>query len=166
VRLAIGGPAIRAPDTTVGPLRVAVINGPNLNMLGVREPEIYGSETLPQLEAHLASLSADLDVQLTFFQSNGEGELVTAVQRLHGTADGALINAGAYSHSSIALRDAFAAVAVPYVEVHLSNVHAREPERHRLVLASKAVGVVCGLGSYGYEAALRGLLRHLRGARR
>jgi len=135
-------------------------------MLGVREPEIYGSETLPQLEAHLASLSADLDVQLTFFQSNGEGELVTAVQRLHGTADGALINAGAYSHSSIALRDAFAAVAVPYVEVHLSNVHARERERHRLVLASKAVGVVCGLGSYGYEAGLRGLLRYLRGTRR
>jgi 3-dehydroquinate dehydratase-2 len=146
----------------VGPLRIAVINGPNLNMLGVREPEIYGSETLAQLEQHLSEVAAGLDVRITFFQSNGEGELVTEVQRLRGAADGALINAGAYSHSSIALRDAFAAVSVPFVEVHLSNVHAREPERHRLVLASAAIGVVCGLGSYGYEAALRGLVRRLR----
>ena len=131
-------------------------------MLGVREPEIYGRETLAQIEASLSATAAELNVQLTFFQSNGEGELVTEVQRLRGTADGALINAGAYSHSSIALRDAFASVSVPFIEVHLSNVHAREPERHRLVLAGQAVGVICGFGSYGYEAALRGLTRHLR----
>jgi 3-dehydroquinate dehydratase-2 len=146
-------------------LRVAVINGPNLNLLGVREPAIYGHDTLSDIEANLSKVAADLDVQLTFFQSNGEGELVNEVQRLRGSADGALINAGAYSHSSLALRDAFAAVSVPYVEVHLSNVHAREPERQRLVLASKAVAFVSGLGSYGYEAALRGLARHLRSAR-
>lgn len=131
-------------------------------MLGVREPEVYGTETLAQIEAGLRDVARDLDTSLDFFQSNGEGELVTAIQNLRGTADGALINAGAYSHSSIALRDAFAAASVPFVEVHLSNVHAREPERHHLVLARDAVGVVCGLGSYGYEAALRGLVRNLR----
>lgn len=149
---------------TVGTLRVAVINGPNLNMLGVREPEIYGSESLSDIEAALSAIASELNVKLTFFQSNGEGELVSAVQKLRGSADGAIINAGAYSHSSIALRDAFAAVSVPYVEVHLSNVHAREPERHRLVLAGQAVAVICGFGSYGYEAALRGLSRKLRAA--
>ncbi len=146
----------------MGTLRVAVINGPNLNLLGVREPGIYGSETLAQIETSLKSVAAELDATLDFFQSNSEGDLVTAVQKLRGAADGALVNAGAYSHSSIALRDAFAAVSVPFVEVHLSNVHAREPERHRLVLAGTAIGVVCGLGSYGYEAALRGLVRNLR----
>jgi 3-dehydroquinate dehydratase-2 len=143
-------------------LRVAVINGPNLNMLGVREPEIYGSESLADIETTLRALSGELQVALTFFQSNSEGELVTAVQQLRGAADGALINAGAYSHSSIALRDAFAAASVPFVEVHISNVHAREPERQRLVLAADAVAVVCGLGTYGYEAGLRGLVRRLR----
>lgn len=146
----------------MGTLRVAVINGPNLNMLGVREPAIYGSETLAQIEANLKSVAAELDATVDFFQSNSEGDLVTQVQKLRGAADGALVNAGAYAHSSLALRDAFAAVSVPFVEVHLSNVHAREPERHRLVLAGAAIGVVCGLGSYGYEAALRGLVRNLR----
>ena len=147
-----------------GTLAIAVINGPNLNMLGVREPSIYGNETLAQIEEMLNDVAKQLDVRLTFFQSNGEGELVSHVQSLHGRVDGALVNAGAYSHSSLALRDAFAAVSVPFVEVHLSNVHAREPERHHLVLAGHAIGVVCGLGSYGYEAALRGLNLHLRAA--
>lgn len=156
---------IRARDATVTSLRVAVINGPNLNMLGVREPAIYGSDTLAQIDANLSRVAREIDVRLTFFQSNDEGELVTEVQGLLGSADGALINAGAYSHSSLALRDAFAAVSVPFVEVHLSNVHAREPERRRLVLAPRAVGLVCGLGSYGYEAALHGLTRHLRAHR-
>jgi 3-dehydroquinate dehydratase-2 len=146
----------------VGTLRVAVINGPNLNLLGVREPEIYGSETLAQIQHNLTGVAAELDATLDFFQSNSEGDLVTAVQKLRGAADGALVNAGAYSHSSIALRDAFAAVSVPFVEVHLSNVHAREPERRNLVLAGSAIGVVCGLGGYGYEAGLRGLVRNLR----
>lgn len=150
----------------MGTLRVAVINGPNLNLLGVREPDIYGSETLEQIQSSLSRAAAELDVELSFFQSNGEGELVSEVQRLRGTADGAIINAGAYAHSSIAIRDAFASVSVPFVEVHVSNVHAREPERHRLVLAGIAVGVVCGLGGYGYEAGLRGLVRHLRSGKK
>lgn len=133
-------------------------------MLGIREPAVYGHETLAEIESALGAVADQLDTRLTFFQSNSEGELVTAVQRLRGQVDGAIVNAGAYSHSSIALLDAFAAVAVPFVEVHISNVHAREPERSRLVLAPRAIGVVCGLGSYGYEAALRGLCRHLRKA--
>ncbi|MDQ6738306.1 MAG: type II 3-dehydroquinate dehydratase [Gemmatimonadota bacterium] len=140
-------------------MRVAVVNGPNLNMLGVREPQIYGSETLDQIERRLRDVGDELGCTLTFFQSNCEGDLVTAVQRLRGAADGVIINAGAYSHSSLALRDALAAVAIPYIEVHISNVHGRERERRRLVLADRALGVVCGLGSYGYEAALRSLAR-------
>lgn len=145
-------------------LRIAVVNGPNLNLLGTREPEIYGRESLADIEARLRTVGGELGVALTFVQHNGEGELVDAVQALRESADGAIVNAGAYSHSSLALRDAFAAVRVPFVEVHLSNVHAREPERHRLVLAGQAVGVICGLGAYGYEAALRGLVQRLRAA--
>lgn len=143
-------------------VRIAVINGPNLNLLGQREPEIYGSATLGDIESRLRAVGSELGATLTFVQHNGEGALVDAVQGLMGTADGAIVNAGAYSHSSLALRDAFAAVRVPFVEVHLSNVHAREPERHRLVLAGAAIGVVCGLGAYGYEAALRALVQRLR----
>lgn len=145
-------------------LRIAVLNGPNLNLLGVREPEIYGRESLADIETRLRAVSDEIGASVTFVQHNGEGELVDAVQGLMGRADGAIVNAGAYSHSSLALRDAFAAVRVPFVEVHLSNVHAREPERHRLVLAGQAIGVICGLGAYGYEAALRGLVQRLRAA--
>lgn len=143
-------------------LRVTVINGPNLNLLGVREPEIYGRESLADIEQHLRDVGSELGVHMSFFQHNGEGDIVDTVQALRGSADGALVNAGAYSHTSLAIRDAFAAVRIPFVEVHLSNVHAREPERQKLVLAGSALGVVCGLGSFGYEAALRGLVRRLR----
>lgn len=145
-------------------LRISVINGPNLNLLGVREPEIYGRETLGDIEQLVRSVADELGVELSWSQHNGEGELVDAAQALMGRADGALINAGAYSHTSLAIRDALTAVRVPFVEVHISNVHAREPERRRLVLAEIAVGVVCGLGAYGYEAGLRGLVQRLRRA--
>jgi len=138
-----------------------VLNGPNLNMLGVREPAVYGTTTLADIDARLAEVARELDVELTSAQFNGEGELVTAVQELYQRADGALINAGAYSHTSLAIRDALTAVQVPYVEVHLSNVYAREPERHRSALAGGAVGVLCGFGAYGYELALRGLVSKL-----
>ena len=141
-------------------IRIAVINGPNLNLLGSREPEIYGSATLGDIETRLRAVGTEIGATLTFVQENGEGALVDAVQQLMGKAEGAIINAGAYSHSS-AIRDALAAVRVPFIEVHLSNVHAREPERRHLVLASAAVGVVCGLGAYGYEAALRALVQRL-----
>ena len=143
-------------------IRIAVINGPNLNLLGSREPEIYGSATLADIETRLRTVGTEIGATLTFVQENGEGALVDAVQQLMGAADGAIINAGAYSHSSLAIRDALAAVRVPFVEVHLSNVHAREAERRQLVLASAAIGVICGLGAYGYEAALRALVQRLR----
>jgi 3-dehydroquinate dehydratase-2 len=135
-----------------------------LNLLGTREPEIYGRETLADVETRLTQVGHELDVALSFVQLNGEGELIDAIHALRDTAQGAVINAGAYSHSSLAIRDALTGVRVPFVEVHVSNVHAREPERTALMLASKAVGVVCGLGVYGYEAALRGLVHKLRAA--
>lgn len=149
-------------SATTPALRVAVINGPNLNLLGIREPDVYGHETLADIQRRLRQVAAELDVTITFAQHNGEGDLVDSVQSLMGNAEAAIINAGAYSHTSLAIRDALAAVKVPFVEVHISNVHAREPERRRLVLADRAVGVVCGLGTYGYEAALRGLVQRLR----
>jgi 3-dehydroquinate dehydratase-2 len=142
-------------------VKVAILNGPNLNLLGTREPELYGRETLADIERHLRGVAAELGVEVEFAQRNGEGELVECVQGLRGRAQGALINAGAYSHTSLAIRDAFAAVQVPYVEVHLTNIFAREPERRHSMLASGAVGVLCGFGAVGYELALRGLVATL-----
>jgi len=142
-------------------VRIAVINGPNLNLLGTREPETYGRITLAEVEAGLRQVAADLSIEIECEQHNGEGAIVDAVQALHGRADGAVINAGAYSHTSLAIRDAFASVSVPFVEVHVSNVQAREPERRHSMLAAGAVGIVQGFGVYGYELALRGLVRLL-----
>lgn len=142
-------------------MRIAVINGPNLNLLGTREPELYGTETLADIEARLSTVARELGVDLGFAQYNGEGEIVEAVHALRGRADGALVNAGAYSHTSLAIRDALAAVRIPFVEVHLTNIYAREPERRRSALADAAVAVICGFGAYGYELALRGLVKRL-----
>ena len=142
-------------------MRIAVLNGPNLNLLGTREPAVYGTTTLADIEARLRATGAELGVELSFAQHNGAGELVSAVQALRGAADGALINAGAYSHSSLAIRDAFGAVSVPFVEVHLTNIYAREPERRHSMLAPGAKAVICGFGADGYELALRGLVRLL-----
>lgn len=160
------------------PLRVAVLNGPNLNLLGRREPAIYGRDTLADVETRLRALGTELSLELAFVQRNGEGELVDAVHALGGVPphalpgaggsvagrplDGALVNAGAYSHTSLALRDALAGVALPFVEVHVTNVYAREPERRHSALAPAAIGVVCGFGVFGYEIALRGLAHVLR----
>lgn len=143
-------------------MRIAVVNGPNLNMLGTREPAIYGRATLADIEAQLSDVARALDVEVEFVQRNGEGDLIDFVQALRGRVQGAVVNAGAYSHTSLALRDAFAAAEVPFVEVHVTNVHAREPERRHSMLASAAVGMVSGLGAYGYELALRGLVARLR----
>jgi 3-dehydroquinate dehydratase-2 len=142
-------------------VRIAVVNGPNLNLLGTREPDVYGHETLEDVERRLRQVAGELRVEIEFAQHNGEGDLIDAVQGLRGRVDGALVNAGAYSHTSLALRDALVGVAMPFVEVHISNVFARERERRRSMLASAAVGVVCGLGVLGYELALRGLVSHL-----
>jgi len=140
-------------------VRIAVINGPNLNLLGRREPALYGKETLADIESNLLSVAGELGVTLTFSQHNGEGEIVEAVHRLRGRADAALINAGAYSHTSLAIRDALVGVEMPFVEVHLTNIYAREPERRRSALADAALAVICGFGGYTYELALRGLVR-------
>jgi len=142
-------------------VRIAVLNGPNLNLLGVREPELYGRESLADIERRLRVVGRELNVDLEFAQRNGEGELVEVIQSLRGRANGALINAGAYSHTSLAIRDAFAAVQVPFVEVHLSNIFAREPERRHSMLASSALAMVCGFGANGYEFALRGIVASL-----
>jgi 3-dehydroquinate dehydratase-2 len=142
-------------------VRITVLNGPNLNLLGAREPEIYGTTTLDDIESRLRDVGRELGVELTFVQSNHEGVLIEAIQGLRGTADGAIINAGAFTHTSLALRDAFAAVALPFVEVHLSNIYAREPERRNSMLAPSARALICGFGAYGYELALRGLVATL-----
>jgi len=142
-------------------MKIAVVNGPNLNLLGVREPAVYGRETLADVEKSLRAVAKDLGVDLQFVQHNGEGELIDAIHALRGAVQGAIVNAGAYSHSSLAIRDALAGVAIPFVEVHITNVYAREPERRHSMLAPAAVGVICGLGTYGYELALRGLSRQL-----
>lgn len=142
-------------------MRIAVINGPNLNLLGVREPSVYGTETLGDVERRLHDVARDLGVTLEFVQRNGEGELVEYIHGLRGRADAAIVNAGAYSHSSLAIRDALTGVAMPFVEVHISNVYAREPERRHSMLAPAAIGVICGLGTFGYELALRGLAAKL-----
>jgi 3-dehydroquinate dehydratase-2 len=142
-------------------VRIAIINGPNLNLLGTREPEIYGRETLSDVEKRLRTVAGELGVEVEFAQRNGEGELVECIQALRGRADGVVMNAGAYSHTSLAVQDAFRAVNVPYVEVHISNIFAREPERRHSTLAGGAVALLCGFGTYGYELALRGLVARL-----
>lgn len=138
-------------------MRIAVLNGPNLNLLGAREPALYGSTTLPEIEARLHDVARELRVEVECAQHNGEGDLIDAIQGLKGRVDAAIINAGAYSHTSLAIRDAFAAVEVPFVEVHLTNIFAREPERRHSTLAPGAKAVLCGFGPMGYELALRGL---------
>ncbi len=156
-------------------LLIAVLNGPNLNLLGTREPEIYGSTTLAEIEARLQEVAKELGVKLAVAQFNHEGDMIDAIHALGGRhaapgvapelrakADGALVNAGAWTHTSLALRDAFSGVSLPYAEVHLSNIFAREPERRVSVLASGAKAVLCGFGAQGYELALRGLVGALR----
>ncbi len=145
-------------------MRIAVLNGPNLNLLGQREPEIYGHSSLAEIEAMVRTAAGPLGVEIDWFQTNHEGEMVDAVQRLRGHADGALINAAALTHSSLALRDALLAVKVPFVELHLSNIFAREPERRHSVIADLAIGMVTGFGAQSYVLALQALMGRLRAA--
>lgn len=143
-------------------MRIAVLNGPNLNLLGTREPELYGRSSLADVERRVRQAAAGLDVTLEWEQFNSEGDLVDAVQKLAGHADGALVNAAAYTHTSLALRDALLAVRVPFVEVHLSNIFAREPMRRTSLLADLAIGIVAGFGGLGYELGLMALVGQLR----
>lgn len=141
-------------------MRILVIHGPNLNLLGKREPEVYGNLTLQQINAALEELAAELGCTLSFVQSNSEGALVDAVQEASGIFDAILINPAAYTHTSIALRDAMAAVAIPFVEVHLSNVYRREAFRHHSYLAPLAVGQISGFGLDSYLLGLRAVFKH------
>ncbi len=134
---------------------ILIINGVNLNLLGTREPHIYGAETLDDVMTHLSHVADELGVRVSHFQSNHEGAIVDTIQAARGNTDWIIINAGAFTHTSVAIRDALSGVAIPFVEVHISNVHAREAFRHHSYLSDKAVGVIVGLGTYGYEAALR-----------
>jgi 3-dehydroquinate dehydratase-2 len=145
-------------------MRIAVLNGPNLNLLGTREPEIYGRTTLTDIEQLVRAEASKVGAEIEWTQSNHEGELVEAVQRLRGRVDGALINAAALTHSSLSLRDAVLAVKVPFVELHLSNIFAREPERRHSVLADLAIGMVTGFGAQSYVLALHALVGRLRAA--
>jgi 3-dehydroquinate dehydratase II len=141
--------------------RVLVLNGPNLNLLGTREPDVYGHETLDDVVDAMRRHVEGRDVEVRAHQSNIEGELVDALHDARSWADGVVLNAGAFTHYSYALRDAVTATGLPVVETHLSNVHAREGFRHRTVLAAVCVGVVSGFGAGSYVLALDGLLRHL-----
>ena len=145
-------------------MRIAVLNGPNLNLLGQREPEVYGHTSLAEIEAMVREAAGSQGVEIEWFQTNHEGGMVEVVQGLRGRVDGALINAAALTHSSLALRDALLAVKIPFVELHLSNIFAREPERRHSVIADLAIGMVTGFGPQSYLLALQALMGRLRAA--
>lgn len=142
-------------------MKLLVLNGPNLNLLGTREPERYGTTTLPAIEAMVRERAAALGLEITWLQSNHEGELIDAIQAMPGRHDGAVINLGGYTHTSIAIRDALLAVRPPFVEVHLTNLFAREAARHHSVSGDLALGVITGFGPRGYLLALDALAAHL-----
>jgi 3-dehydroquinate dehydratase-2 len=141
--------------------RILVLNGPNLNLLGVREPATYGSQTLADIEALCRETASRLGVEIDFRQSNHEGELVSFIQQAMGTFEAIVINPAAYSHTSVAIHDALRAVGLPVIEVHLSNIHAREAFRHHSYVSSVATGVICGLGATGYRLAVEALAEKL-----
>ena len=140
------------------PIRVSVVNGPNLNMLGKREPGVYGSETLEDINTGIQEKADSLGVQVDFFQSNSEGELVSFIQQCRDRVDGIILNAAAYTHYSVAIRDAISSAGVPTVEVHISNIFKREPFRHVSVITPVCIGQICGFGSYGYILAMEAVI--------
>jgi 3-dehydroquinate dehydratase-2 len=143
-------------------VKILVLHGPNLNLLGEREPEIYGRDTLADIDANLARHASAAGVELETFQSNHEGALIDRIHAARGDCAGLILNPGGLTHTSVVLRDAIVASELPAVEVHLSNVHAREEFRRRSLISDVCVGVVCGLGAIGYELALRALLDRLK----
>lgn len=140
---------------------ILLLNGPNLNLLGVREPEKYGRTTLADIVSRLEQEAETLNVQLSHLQSNAEHQLIDRIHQARGNTDFILINPAAFTHTSVALRDALLAVSIPFIEIHLSNVHAREPFRHHSYLSDIALGVICGLGADGYSYALQTAVNRL-----
>lgn len=140
---------------------ILVLNGPNLNLLGQRQPEVYGTTTLADIEELCRTTAQALGLSLAFEQSNSEGTLVDLIHAARGRYDGIILNAGAYTHTSIALMDAVSSVELPTIELHLSNIHAREEFRHTSYIAKVAVGVICGFGAHGYDLALRAMAHKL-----
>lgn len=140
---------------------ILVLNGPNLNLLGTREPEHYGADTLADIEDRLQTLAADAGIKLDFFQSNAEHALINKLHEARLSADFIIINPAAFTHTSVALRDALSAIAKPFIEVHISNIHARESFRQHSYLSDIAKGVICGLGAQGYEFALQAAIKQL-----
>lgn len=143
-------------------ISLLVLNGPNLNLLGKREPDVYGSETLDDIARRLQAVMLELGGQMEHLQSNHEGVLIDAIHQAKGVHQGIIFNPGAFTHYSYALRDAIAAVSLPVIEVHISNVHAREPFRHHSVIAPVAAGQIVGLGVDGYEWAVRAMMKRLK----
>lgn len=142
-------------------MRVLVVHGPNLNLLGIREPGRYGHQTLADVDTQLVALGHALGARVRSVQSNHEGELLDVIHAARTTTDGVLINPGGLGHTSVCLRDALLGVGLPFVEVHLTNIHAREPFRHRTLLSDVAVGTIAGFGGVSYSLGLRGLVSHL-----
>lgn len=142
-------------------MKFLLLNGPNLNMLGTREPEKYGNKTLTDIEDELTENAKKYNVELVCRQSNHEGKLVDEIQQANGTFDGIILNAGGYTHTSVAIRDAIASVNTPVVEIHLTNIHARESFRHNSLIAPVCIGQICGFGANSYELGLIALLKTL-----
>lgn len=140
---------------------VLILNGPNLNLLGARQPETYGRTTLSDIEQRCRNHGQTIDLSVTFLQSNHEGELVDHIHAARGSQDGIILNAGAYTHTSIALMDAISSVELPAIELHLSNVHAREPFRHKSYIAKVCIGIICGFGAHGYILAMDAMKAHV-----
>lgn len=143
--------------------KILILNGPNLNLLGLRQPEVYGATSLDDVEASCRKFADAIGVELEFKQSNHEGVLIDAIHAARGVHDGIVLNAGAYTHTSIAIMDAVKSVEVPTIELHLSNVHAREEFRHVSYLANAAIGLICGFGANGYSLAITAMKQHLDG---
>lgn len=143
-------------------MKLLLLNGPNLNLLGTREPEKYGKTTLKDIEEHLTKIAQENNIQLDCYQSNHEGDIVDKIQQAKNVYDGILLNAGGYTHTSVAIRDAISSVQVPTVEIHLTNIHAREEFRHNSLISAVCIGQICGFGAYSYDLGFNAIVNYLK----